>query len=255
MTPPALAVTTLGRFAVVRAGVPVEAQAWTREKAVALFHFFLAERRRAWHKEQLIEQLWPQQDAATGARDFKVALNALAKTLEPERPPRTASRYIERSGATYRLRTEALWIDADAFEAAVRAGHQALGPDPAQARVHYAEAEALYQGPFLPGRPFDDWAGAERERLQTMALTALTTLADLWLPERPREALRVASEVVRLEPTWEAAYRTQMRAQVALGNRPLALRAYERCADALARVYDTDPLPQTQALYVEIQRP
>lgn len=94
---------------------------------------------------------------------------------------------------------------------------------------------------------YDDWATAERERLQTLALGAMGALAGLLLDEQPRESLRLAGRMLAIDPAWEEAYRIEMRAHLAIGNRVQALRAYERCVAAL-RELGLEPLPETQAL-------
>lgn len=248
----ALRVQTLGGFRVWREGEVLAD--WKREKAVQLFQYLVAHRGVFRHKEHMIEQLWPLSDAATGDRDFKVAMNALTKALEPGRTSRAASRYIERVGSTYALRADALWLDLDAFEQHVHTGNRLLRTDPAAATEAYRAAADLYAGPFLPERRYEDWSAVTREHAHTMALSTMTTLAQLLLDDHPLESLHLASRVRTFDATWEAAYRVQMQAYLRLGNRPAALRTYEQCADTLAEAYDVDPLPQTQDLYVAIKR-
>ena len=123
-----LRIQTLGGFHLWRNGVLIEAAAWGREKAVHLFQFFVTTRRymTALHKEQIIDRLWPELDPEERDRDFKVALNAIYKVLEPERPPRSESRFIQRQGLVYGLNPAEIWIDGDGFEKFVEMGNQAL---------------------------------------------------------------------------------------------------------------------------------
>lgn len=118
----------------------------------------------------------------------------------------------------------------------------------------YEEAVRLYHGDFLPERRYEDWTSAMRERIQVMALGAMTTLAELIFASNLLESLRLTQRVLTIDPVWEDAYRVQMRAFAAQGNRPLALRTYARCVENLEKEFGVEPLPETQALYEDIRR-
>jgi DNA-binding SARP family transcriptional activator len=246
-----LRVQTLGGFRIWRSGLEITHAAWGREKAIHLFQFFITTRRRApyLHKEQIIDRLWPQLSPEEGDRDFKVALHAVNKTLEPDRPPRTEPRFIQRHELTYGLNLAEVWIDADAFETLLTAGNHALPDHPEAAITFYRQAMALYQGDFLPERRYEDWSSAERERLQVLGLGLMVRLADLLLATTPLESIRLAQQVLAIDPVWEDAYRIQIKAYLAQGNRPLALRSYEQCVQVLARELGLEPLPETRQLY------
>lgn len=250
-----LHIKTLGGFQVTRRGALLAPTAWGREAALHLFQFLVTMRRyhARQHKEQIIERLWSDDDLEKGERNFKVALNAVYRAIEPERPPRADSRYVRRIGLTYTLDPATTWVDADAFEDAIAEGNRHLPHDKKEAIVHFHRALALYRGDFLPERRYEDWTSAERERLQVLALGLMTTLARLLLTDAPLETIRLTEQVLSIDPVWEDAYRLQMRAYVAQGNRPLALRTYQRCVDVLAAELALDPLPETQALFNEIR--
>ncbi len=248
-----LRIYTLGGFRVFRGEEAVPPTAWGREKAVFLAQLLVARRRGQLHKEQIVDLLWPEQDPQAGDRDFKVALNAVQKALEPERPPRGPSTYIRRLDLTYGLEPGTYWLDAEAFEDHIGQASRLGAGDPQGAIGAYRAGLALYQGAFLPERRYEDWAAAERERLQTLALAALTRLAELLLLQDPVESIRLAQLALSIDPVWENATRALMRAFIQTGNRPLALRAYERCREAIQAEFGLDPLPETRALYEKIR--
>ena len=248
-----LAVQTLGTFRVWSNGAAVPAGAWGRDKAVQLFQFLVTRRRARLDKEQIIDALWPDLDAAVGERDFKVALNAVQRALEPQRPARAEPRFVRRFGGAYGLDLAETWLDAEALEAHVAAGNRALAVDPTGAMAHYAAAAALYGGDYLPERRYDDWASSEHERLQVLALGAMTNLAELLLDQNPLESLRLVGRVLAVDPVWEDAWRIEMRAHAARGNRALAVRAYERCVAALDAELGIAPLPETRAVIARIR--
>ncbi len=252
----ALRVQSLGSFRLWRDGLEVDASAWGREKALHLFQFLITVRRSAahLHKEQIIDRLWPELSAEEGDRDFKVALNTIYKVLEPERKPRAESRFIQRQGLVYSLNLELTWVDADKFEDLIAAGNRALPGDTAAAIASYRQAIDLYTGDYLPQRRYEDWSSAERERLQLLALGAMTSLAHLLIEQSPLESIRLTQHVLTVDSVWEDAYRVQMQAYLAQGNRPLALRTYQQCVQMLERELGVEPLPETQELYERLKR-
>ncbi|MCB9078040.1 MAG: transcriptional regulator [Anaerolineaceae bacterium] len=250
-----LHVQTLSGFRVWRDGVEIETAEWKREKSLHLFQFLITVRQQTarMHKEQIIDYLWPEVDTELGNQNFKVALHALNKVLEPKRKPRTDPRFVQRHDLTYSLNMDLIWIDSDSFEKSVIAGNQALAENNIQtATQHYQNALILYQGDYLPERRYEDWSSAERERLQILALGMMTILADLVVDVSPLESIRLTQRVLSIDPIWEDAYRTQMRAYLAQGNRPMAIRTYQQCEEALEKELGISPLPETQKLMQQI---
>ena len=90
------------------------------------------------------------------------------------------------------------------------------------------------------------WERADREG-EAFAWHVLQ-LADL-----PHESIRLSQEILKMDPAWESAYRTQMQAYLKLGNRPQALRTYEQCRRILETEFGVPPLPETQALHTRIK--
>ena len=250
-----LRVQTLSGFRVWRNGEEIESTDWKREKSLHLFQFLITMRQQAsrLHKEQIIDYLWPEVDTDVGNQNFKVALHALNKVLEPERKPRTDPLFVQRHDLTYSLNMDIIWIDSDTFDQAVIAGNQALSDDDKiTAAQYYQLALEIYQGDYLPERRYEDWSSAERERLQILALGMMTILADLLVDDSPLESIRLTQRVLSIDPIWEDAYRTQMRAYLAQGNRPMAIRTYQQCVEALEKELGITPLPETQKLMQQI---
>lgn len=201
------------------------------------------------HKEQIMDHLWEAWDD----RDFKVALHGINKVLEPNRPSRTEAIYVVRQGVTYQLNLDLVWVDVQALEGYVKIGNEAIGHLPEIAREAYKEAINLYQGAYLPNRIYEDWSTEERERIRILILGALLNLAELLVEENPMESIRLTQQAIGIDKTWEDAYRIQMAAYIAKGNRPQALRTYQKCVDVLEAEYGIRPLPATVALLKEIE--
>jgi LuxR family maltose regulon positive regulatory protein len=249
-----LRVQTLGRFAVWRGDERIPESDWGREKARRLFQYLLTFRQQHIAKERIAGELWPELDAERADRDFKVALNALQSSLEPDRPARTPSTYISRLGASYGLNAEAaIDLDVIAFESGVAGGAKAEKQSRAAAIEEYRQALGLYYGEYLPDALYEDWSSAERERLAAIYLASAGRMARLLLEQGELiEAIDWSQRVLAVDNCWEEAYRLLMRAHMANGNRPLAVRAYRQCQEALARELGLAPMAETTRLFDQI---
>ncbi|MEL7220717.1 MAG: bacterial transcriptional activator domain-containing protein [Bacteroidota bacterium] len=241
---------TLGQFVLWRNGEKVSSKDWGRDKTIQLIQYLISYRhKRAMHKEQIMDHLWEEGDD----RDFKVALHGVNKVLEPDRPSRTEAIYIQRQGVTYQLDLEMVWIDVEAIEAYVKIGNDAIEEFPNIAKKAYKAAIDLYEGAYLPNRIYEDWSSHEREKTRVLILGALVNLAEQLITSNPMESVRLAQEAIAIDKTWEDAYRIQMAAYLAKGNRPHALKTYQQCVDVLEEEYGIAPLPATKALLKEIE--
>jgi DNA-binding SARP family transcriptional activator len=252
-----LRVQTLGAFRVWRGAQEIEARAWQRDKARQLLQLLITHRGRWLQRDEIVDLLWPHLGPEAAGRDFKVALNALSKALEPARCADAPYAYIARDGSAYRLRPEAdLWLDSAAFVDACAEGVSLLDAGrPEEGGVALARALALYAGDYLPDVAYEDWASVERERLRGAFLRAADQLAAaLARAGRDDEALEICRRILAQDSCWERAYRIQMLAHARQGNRPQALRCYQRCADALSAELGVAPARATRDLYDRIRR-
>lgn len=243
-----LRVQTLGAFRAWRGDSEIAPREWQRDKARQLFQLLLTHRARWLQRDEIADRLWPTLAPEAAARDFKVALNALNKAIEPNRSGDATFAFVVREGAAYRLRPEAdLWLDTIEFERACEAGLRSS--DLGQLR----SALRLYRGDYLPDALYEDWASEERERLLSLYLRAADKLAGL-LIERSEydEALDICQAILARDACWERAYRLMMSAHARQGNRPLALRAYQRCTTTLRDELGVEPSAATTALYRQI---
>ncbi len=102
-------------------------------------------------REELVALLWPEADAVAGRNRLRQTLSLLKAVLEPAGSPPVllADRRVVRAAPG------ALWCDAVAFEAALRAGQRET-------------AQALYAGALMPGF-YDEWLLEERQRFESLA--------------------------------------------------------------------------------------
>jgi DNA-binding SARP family transcriptional activator len=128
------------------------------------------------HREAIQEALWPDADAAAGARSLHVALSALRRLLDDVADP-PGGRLIARDGDAYRLAVDADEVDLGRFDRALAAGRTVRARGEASAEA-FATAVDLYTGELLPEEGPAEWVGERREEYQARAIEAATSLAE-----------------------------------------------------------------------------
>lgn len=245
-----LYVQTFGPFRVWRQGQEIERGSWGREKALHLFQLLVSHREQPLHRDQIIEELWPESPTSAATTGLRVALSALRSALEPARAARADSLFIRRDGDTILLATEAgIRIDADEFQSLLRQARAAEPADAEQAITLYEQALSLYRGDYLVETPYSAWAERDRQRWRAEMLSSGERLGRLLLRAGEAErAGRWAEIVLQHDPVWEGAYVVLMEAHWRQGNRPLAVRAFERCRKRLKEALGVSPSPGTVEL-------
>lgn len=201
----------LGGFEVRVDGATVPAAALTGRARDLVKLLALAPEHRL-PREQAVEGLWPRLDAEAGLANLHKAAHHARRAL------------------------------TDGGAVVLREGQVMLAPD-AQIQTDTERFEAvgdpdLYRGELLPEDPYAEWARERRSELRVRYLDALRA-AGRW------------EDVAAEEPADERAQQAVMRARLAAGDRPGALRAFERMREALARL-GLEPSVETVALHARI---
>jgi DNA-binding SARP family transcriptional activator len=128
------------------------------------------------HREVIQETLWPDADAAAGARSLHVALSALRRLLDDVAQP-VGGRLVVREGDAYRLDVEPDDVDLGRFDRAIAAGRAARARGGAVGRL-FDEAIHLYVGDLLPEEGPAEWVTDRRDACRVKAIEAARGLAE-----------------------------------------------------------------------------
>lgn len=242
----------LGTLRVVRDGYAVAESEWQTRQARQLLKILITERPRPVSTDRLIDLLWPESASQAAATTLRSAINALRNVLEPERPHRAPAKYIITQHPGYAFREhDQIWLDVDAFEAALALAEKSTTP--VDKSRHLQTAVDCYTDDYLTSDPYADWARNERERLRERYLTALLQLAALQAAQGAyTAAIALVRQVLTRDPVRENAYQLLMRYQAEAGDSASALLTYERCRTLLAEELGADPSPLTQAWHQRI---
>jgi DNA-binding SARP family transcriptional activator len=161
-----------------------------------------------------------------------------------------SSHVLTLSGELVGLDQHAVRSDVATFRRLV-----AAGSDLALRSATELCAGKLLDGLDLGEPAFEEWLAGERERLHELAVGTLLRLLELEGAQKATDGVIATSlRLLGLDPTQEDAHRALMRAYASQGRRPAALRQYQICIDALQRELQTEPDPETKALYLTLLR-
>lgn len=248
----------LGQGRVTRQGqAGSEQSVHVQPRLLHLLAYLALNWKQAHRREELQACFWPDAAPAAAANNLRQALWQLRQVL-PRDLLLVKGAVVQWNPAT------PPWVDALAFEAALDACNPSAAQQQSSGRLSpeaggLIEAEqaldtalSFYVGPFLPDC-YDEWTQLERERLHLRYLAALETRghrryeARLW-----ESALADALTLLTADPLNEAAARLVMACHWALGQREAARRCYDSFRRLVRSELQTDPLPETAALYQRI---
>ncbi|HEX8006817.1 MAG TPA: BTAD domain-containing putative transcriptional regulator, partial [Trebonia sp.] len=164
---------------------------------------------------------------------------------------------IESSPAGYRLAVRPEQVDAIAFEAAARAGGQALAAgDAARAARELREALAAWRGPALADVADEEFAIAQAARLEELRASATLDRieADLLTGEPGPGLIGELREITAATPLAERPRALLMRALSAAGRQADALAVYHEVRELLADRLGVDPSARLEQIYLQILR-
>src|SRR3954453_21993592 len=235
----------LGSFAVTVDGVTIEAGRRRLRKAKSLVAMLALAPGQRRHREQVLDQLWPDLEPMAAARNLHQTLYVARRALGGDGAPRPGLLTI-RDEQVVLDNVEPVEVDVLQFE--LFAKNALTTGDVAQLR---ATAD-LYAGDLLPDLPNADWLTARRDELRETHREISVKLATALQQGAPEEALVILTRALESDRVHEGAVRAQMAVLSLMGRRSEALARYERLVDDLLDAFGTDPDTQTVSLFREL---
>jgi len=176
-------------------------------------------------------RLWPDSTDGQARTNLRKVLHELRGWLPDDG-------WLEVDQQRARLCTERVEVDVERFWAALDQGDDRA-------------AVGSCRGTLLPGH-WEDWVVDERRTLEHALAGALRRLLEA--ADDPAARIDTAHRLLDLDPTDEVAHRALMLAHAAVGNRALALRAFQDCTAVLDLQLGVPPSADTVAAYESIRR-
>lgn len=238
------AIRVLGTFEVRHGDLGILDGAWPRRKAQALLKLLAVSERHSLHREELLEQLWPELEPSAAANNLHKNLHYVRSAL--------AEQGIEDQLVGLRGQTVELVPDTGIDAAQFREAAQAALSSPSMEA--FRDAAALYAGDLLPDDLYEEWTIAERDELRQLYTEVLSGLARLHEERQEHPAaIEALQRLLHADPLNEEAHRQLMRLYAASGSRHRALRKFEQLRDLLAREFNVAPSTETIRLVEQIQ--
>lgn len=230
-----------------------EAKLGSRQGRLLLAYLVL-ERARPTPLDELVDLLWPAGPPGAPHVSLRALISRLRGALDQAGLPRQA---LTTASGCLQIPFPGpnLWVDYEAAATAVDAAEGKLRQgDPAAAFASAATATAISARDFLPGES-SAWAVGRQAELRNIRVRAMEAMIDIFSRRHQWSvAVKVAQDLVRLEPLRETAYGWLMRAQAGIGNRAHALETYHRCRRILAEELGLSPSGRLEHLYEQLLR-
>lgn len=249
---PDLTVRLLGPVEVFRDEArKIPSSAWKLKRAMEMFCYLCYSRNHRATKDRLVDVLWGNARPAAIEKNFHPTISYLRRALNHGH--RVTKSFLVFERGAYLLNPEYRYaIDAETFEATIRAAHgkKAQG-DTGGALEDYEKALALYRGPFME-EEYTEWTEAPRTHYETLYISALGDAADLHLKSGALErGITLLREMTEMQPLDEPIACRVMKALAERGDRRAVEKEYQRLMQALEQEVGTRPLPETQRAHLK----
>lgn len=236
-------VYTLGRFSIVRDGIPLQSGKKAQQMPLRLLKSLIALGGRDIAEERISNLLWRDAEGDTAHHAFETTLLRLRKLLGyPE-----ALRF--RAGKLS-LDPRYCWVDIWVFErlAGQAEAFHAQDKTPEADQVTKT-ALKLYQGAFLGREQEEPWILAPTERFKAKAFnTTIRMAAALEAKGQHNAAIPYYEQCLNIEPCSETAYQQLMLCHHRLNKKCEALAVYQRCRTMLNASLGINPSAETETI-------
>lgn len=233
---------TLGRFELTCDDMPIEFAGKAPRKVLALLKAIIAFGGHQVPQQQILDALWPQDEADMAQKSLGVAMARLRKMIG--RPDALVV-----SDQRISLDEQLCWVDALALRRLMSAAEQSGQDDTAALLARAERALQLYRGVFLPADTEETWSVQPRNRLRARFSQFIERLAgSLEKASQWHAALDCYQRAMDADDANEAFYRGEMRCYHALGRPADALAVYTRLRQALAATLGVQPSFECEAL-------
>lgn len=234
---------TLGRFFILKDGIPIRFPSKAQKKPLELIKALIALGGRDVLKTDISDALWPDAEGDKADRSLTTTLHRLRRLLGDDRA-------VQIQNGKLSLNPSFCWVDFWAFERLLSVAEDASKLKHMDTEISMTQkALDIYKGAFLAGETLESWAVSPRERLRSKFLQAVkrigSMLASIGEWEKAADYYRRSLDVDDLS---EETYQHLMRCLQKLGRETEALSVYDRCSNTLRAAFGFPPSSKTQAL-------
>jgi len=246
------AVTTLGDFALARAGERLEFSAKGPGRPVELLKVLMSLGGQNVRADQIADALWPHVDADYAHKSFTATLHRLRRIFGEDDAVRLRDGRLSLNESLFWQDGRALDQVLAEIDACFRPG-QAKIDEPALGAL-VEEALLLYRGPFLLDDVGHPAYVARREQLRSRLLRAIARVARHWEESGHSDAaIDAYLRCIDADEQCEAFYRHLMLSYQRRGDTAEALATYERLRAVLSARLQGVPSTETQEVFARLR--
>jgi two-component SAPR family response regulator len=240
---------TLGRFAIVKDGKPLQFAEKAKHMPLKLLKVIIAFGGRDIGAEVVIDTLWPDAEGDAAYRAFVTNLQRLRRLIGRKDA-------VEHKDGRLTLNPRCVWVDVWTFERLLsKAEAIPLFTTSQNEAIRLIEkAVSIYHGRFL-SREEQPWAASFSERLRARFLHNVERIGRYWENAGDwQKAQECYLNAINIDDLSEVFYQRLMMAYQRLGRTSDAIAVYQRCCKVLSSAMGIPPSPATEEIYNSIQK-
>lgn len=249
LNPPPIKVKGLGQFSVWVGNRPIPDGAWNRRKSGELFRYLLLHKGYSASREEVMDELWEDNDPETVQDLLHQATSTIRRILEPDLPDKFPSRYLRVEGDRIFLRLPpGSYLDFEYFESQIQPTIQGGKPQALQRIL------GIYVGELFPMDQYSDWSLRKRTQLNEYHALGLLALCQMWLNVGEYMLVIQGVRQILAEDPWnEDAAFLGMQAFVRMGDKPKAVKLYQELESNLKQDLQLNPRLELRQYLQEIR--
>ena len=255
-----LYINTLGEFDIKSDGSSILMQSKRTYKLYKLFEYFLTFRNKKLLPENIIDNLFSENDSDDPKNILRTQIFRLRKIIKSFiGEDADESKYISLNFANgyYCLEIgENIVVDVDEFEELIKRGDIEQMLNTQNAIEYYERALDLYKGVYLSDNSYEVWLVPTRNYYQRLYQKTLLKLIGLLKSINCYEnVISLCEKSLLIEPYDELIHENLVESMVCLGQNKAALNHYEYAYKLLEKEMDAKPSEQFTSMLERIHNP
>lgn len=226
---------------------------WPKGKSKLLLKYLIVNRHAPVTKEVLMDVFWPQHDFDSARNNLNVAVYSLRRAFRKEIG--SFPTILFQDGCYFLNPQMHMWLDIEEFDKHLKRAKKLLSFEMYQeALENLTFADELYKGDVLNEDIYTDWTTELRIDYKEKYIEVLKCLDEYYLRDGNYEAcLEVNKRITLIDSCNELAHHRLMEIYSDMGQRNLALRQYQICAETLNEELGLEPAEVTKELFTRIK--
>lgn len=246
---------TLGDFDIKIDGNKVFDSKGYPHRMIKLFKYFLTFKGKKLLPENIIEDLWPDNNFQDPKNVLRTQISRVRKMVNTGKNSFEQFYNIEYTNGYYVFETiKYVVIDYELFTVLVNEGNLLINTNPDKAIAVLKEGLSHYGGEYLPEIEYEDWIIPIRSKYHRLYLKGLLNYLEILKQKgMHQEIIETCEEAISHEPYGEVLHIYFIESLLEIGQKRYALSHYEYITSKLYNHLGIKPSSKMKALYKKLQ--